>query len=270
MTMNTTIDTPPQPALTPAQRELFTREGYLIMRGLAAAERINDLRRVTLEHVEAHIAPIEYEADVAYPGAPSSRGAEGGDTPRRLRQAYDRDAVFADWAADARLGAILAQLLGSDTVYLSRNHHNCVMTKSPRYSTATAWHRDLRYWSFETPRLVNAWLALGDETPANGCMRLLPATQHMQLDPKRLDSDQFLREDREDNAELIDTAITAELAPGDVLLFDAGLFHAAGANTTDERKLSVVTTYYGPDNAPTPNSRSARLEPIAVRTSAHA
>ena len=69
MTMNTTIDTPPQPALTPAQRELFTREGYLIMRGLAAAERINDLRRVTLEHVEAHIAPIEYEADVAYPGA---------------------------------------------------------------------------------------------------------------------------------------------------------------------------------------------------------
>ena len=130
--------------------------------------------------------------------------------------------------------------------------------------------RDLRYWSFETPRLVNAWLALGDETPANGCMRLLPATQHMQLDPKRLDSDQFLREDREDNAELIDTAITAELAPGDVLFFDAGLFHAAGANTTDERKLSVVTTYYGPDNAPTPNSRSARLEPIAVRTAAHA
>ena len=270
MTMSTTIDTPPAPALTTAQRELFLRDGYLIMRGLAAAERVNALRRVTLEHVDAQIAPIEYEADVAYPGAPASRAATGGDTPRRLRQAYDRDPVFADWGADGRLSAILAQLLESETVYLSRNHHNCVMTKSPRYSTATAWHRDLRYWSFQTPRLVNAWLALGDETRANGCMRLLPATQHLPIEAERLDSAQFLREDRPDNAELIESAVTAELAPGDVLFFDAGVFHAAGANTTDERKLSLVTTYYGADNAPMPDTRSARLAPITVRSAEHA
>ena len=270
MRMNTTIDTSLQPALTPAQRALFESEGYLIMRALAPAERVNELRRVTEQHVADRIAPIEYEADVAYPGAPASRAAEGGDTPRRLRQAHDRDAVFADWATDTRLTAIVAQLLASDTVYLSRNHHNCVMTKSPRYSTATAWHRDLRYWAFETPRLVNAWLALGEETPANGCMRLLPGTQHLHVAADRLDDAQFLREDRPDNRSLIESAISAELAPGDVLFFDAGLFHAAGANTTDERKLSMVTTYYGSDNAPMPDTRSARLQPIIARAPAHA
>ena len=270
MSMNATIDRPTQPALTPAQRELFKVDGFLIMRGLASAERLNAMRTTAVEHASAHVAPIEYEADVAYPGAPASRDAEGGDTPRRLLQAYDRDPLFADWAADARLSAIVAQLLDSDDVWLSRNHHNCVMTKSPRYSTATAWHKDLRYWSFETPRLINAWLALGDETPANGCMRVLPGTHRMPFDAEQMDADQFLREDRDDNARLIESAIDAQLAPGDVLFFDAGLLHAAGANTTDERKLSMVTTYYGSDNAPAPGTRSARLEPVPIRETRHA
>ncbi|GAB3672632.1 phytanoyl-CoA dioxygenase family protein [Salinisphaera aquimarina] len=268
--MNTRIETPLQPTLTPAQREVFFRDGFLIMRQLASVERLGAMRSVALEHTESHVAPIEYEADVAYPGAPASREAAGGDTPRRLLQAYDRDPLFADWAADARLTAIVAQLLDSDTVWLSRNHHNCVMTKSPRFSTATAWHKDLRYWAFESPRLVNAWLALGDETPANGCMRLLPGTHRMSFDQEHMDADQFLREDREDNAALIDSAVNAELAPGDVLFFDASALHAAGANTTDQRKLSVVTTYYGADNAPVPGTRSARLEAVRVREPDHA
>ncbi len=268
--MTARIDSALQPTLTPAQRAVFARDGFLVMRQLASAERLNAMRSVALDHVAHHVAPIEYEADVAYPGAPESRTAEGGDTPRRLRQAYDRDPLFAEWATDDRLTAIVAQLLESDTVWLSRSHHNCVMTKSPRYSTATAWHRDLRYWSFETPRLVNAWLALGDETPANGCMRLLPGTHRMHFDAERMDTDQFLRDSLPDNARLIDTAVDAVLAPGDVLFFDAGALHAAGANSTDERKLSMVTTYYGADNAPVAGSRSARLASIPARVSTHA
>ena len=76
--MNATIETPVQPALTPAQRELFKVDGFLIMRQLASAERLSAMRTTALEHAGAHVAPIEYEADVAYPGAPSSRDAEGG------------------------------------------------------------------------------------------------------------------------------------------------------------------------------------------------
>ncbi len=256
--------------LTDVQRGAFEHDGFLVMRQLASAERLAAMRGIALEHAGTHIAPIEYEADVAYPGAPASRSAEGGQTPRRLLQAYNRNPAFAEWAADARVTAIVAQLLDSAMVYLSRNHHNCVMTKHPRYSTATGWHKDLRYWSFVQPTLVNAWLALGDETPANGCMRLLPGTHNQIFDGQRMDADQFLRQDLSENRALIDSARTAALAPGDVLFFHAGAFHAAGRNTTDELKLSVVTTYYGADNAPIPNSRSARLDPIRVREAHHA
>jgi len=251
-----------EPRLTRVQRDVFERDGFLVMRQLASAERIQNMRRIATEHLRQRNGPIEYEADTAYPGAPENRDAEGGDTPRRLLQAYDRDPAFAEWGAYPMVINIVAQLLGSTDLYLTRAHHNCVMTKHPGYSSATRWHQDLRYWSFARPELINAWLALGDETPDNGCMWLLPGSHRLQVDAERLDAAQFLREDQDANRELIDTAQPAELAPGDVLFFHAGAFHAAGRNRTDELKLSAVFTYHGPDNRPLPDTRSARTEPI--------
>lgn len=263
------IDTPLDPRLTQAQQMAFQRDGFLVMRQLASVERVAAMRSLVLDHIEQHVEPIEYEADVAYPGAPTSRDAEGGNTPRRLLHAYDRAAVFADWATDARVTAVIAQLLDNGRLYMTRNHHNCIMTKHPRFSTATSWHKDLRYWQFQQPELINAWLALGDETKTNGCMQLLPGTHRQEIDAERLDADQFLRADSDNNKALIDTAQTVPLAPGDVLFFHAGAFHAAGRNTTDTLKLSVVTTYYTPDNAPVAGTRSARLEPVLARTAQH-
>src|SRR5699024_956501 len=109
---------------------------------------------------------------------------------------------------------------------------------------------DLRYWSFKAPNLINAWLALGEETPNNGCMRLLRGSYHIETRADQLDEAQFLREDHPDNVELLKSAEDARLSPGDVLFFHAGTFHAAGANTTSDRKLAVVTSYFGRDNEP--------------------
>src|SRR5699024_5173730 len=136
------------------------------------------------------------------------------------------DRIFSQWAADDRLTAIVAQFLDSPDVWLTPNHHNCIMTKLPRYSTATGWHRDLRYWSFKSPNLINAWLALGDEQPDNGCLKVLPGSHRLEIDENRLDEDQFLREDCPDNTDLLKTVAHAKLAPGDVLFFHAGMFHA--------------------------------------------
>lgn len=250
--------------LTPSQRTSFARDGFLIIPGLAEPDHVQRMRQVALAQLAAQTQPIEYEADVAYPGAPSRRDAEGGDTARRLLQAYDRDPTFAEWARDSRVVGLISQLLETQTLKLTRSHHNCVMTKHPGYSSATQWHQDLRYWSYEKPDLVNSWLALGDETPENGCMWLLPGSHRMQVSPEQLDAARFLRPDLPENRKLIDTAQPAELHPGDVLLFHAGVFHAAGRNETNGLKLSAVFTYHGADNRPVPGTRSARYPGISV------
>lgn len=241
----------------------FARDGYRIVRGLIPADACARLRAAAERDLAAAAPPVEYEADTQYPGAPESLAAPGGHTVRRLLQAYARDAEFREWATAATLVSRLRQLLGP-RIALSQAHHNCVMTKDPRYSSITSWHRDIRYWSYARPELISVWLALGEERPDNGCLMLLPGTQSMDFDAGQLDGAQFLRTDVAANTALLRTRVYAELDPGDALFFHCRLFHAASHNRSTHTKFSAVFTYRALDNRPLPGTRSASLPDIKL------
>lgn len=247
----------------PAQLAQFRRDGYAIERGLVPAALCERMRGVAREALAAARPPLEYEADVSYPGAPQNREAPGGLTVRRLLQAYARHPLFAQWARAPALAARLAQLLGPH-VELSQAHHNCVMTKDPRFGSSTGWHRDIRYWSYERDDLVSVWLALGREHRENGCLLVLPGTHAMEFGSEQFDSAQFLRADAPANAALLATETAVELEPGDVLFFHARLFHAAARNLAGETKYSLVFTYHAASNRPRAGSRSASLPDVAL------
>ena len=242
----------------------FHRDGYLIVRNMVDSEILAAMSAYVDEALSPLMAPVEFEADVQYPGAPAGRNAPGGATPRRLFNAYTRDKLFRNWALSPALTQRAAQLLETKQLVLSQNHHNCIMTKHPGYSSATSWHQDIRYWSFDRPELVNVWLAIGKETVENGCMSILPGSHKLNLDRGRLDSALFLRTDLEENQALLDTEVAALLNPGDVLFFDCKVFHAAGRNCTNTVKKSLVFTYHGADNHPIPDTRSDNAPGIAI------
>jgi phytanoyl-CoA hydroxylase len=152
-----------------------------------------------------------------------------------------------------------------ETALMSRAHHNCVMTKHPRYGSLTNWHRDIRYWSFEREDLVSVWLALGEERIDNGALWFVPASHRMALAADRFDAARFLRADRADNAEIIRTARSPRLAAGDAVFFHCNTLHSAGTNASDAVKLSLVYTYHGRSNAPLPDTRSASRAEITLR-----
>ena len=247
--------------LTPSA---FARDGYLLVRGLADESMITAMRDSVLRALRPLQPPAEFEAEVGYPGAPADRNAQGGDTVRRLLHAYSRDEVFRRWAAAPAMTNVLRCLMGEQNLNMSQCHHNCVMTKYPGFSSETMWHQDIRYWSFDAPELVSVWLALGPEREENGALRVIPGSHLGHLGRGRLDMHLFLRPELEENRVLIDSAVQVELEAGDVLFFHCKLFHAAGANTTDQVKLSTVLTYHALDNRPIPGTRSAQYPSIAV------
>lgn len=242
--------------LSASQIEQFRRDGYLVFRGLASPGQCERMLAATREHLQQAIAPVEYETDVGYPGAPSSLNAPGGRTVRRLRAAYQRAACFREWAEDRRIVSWLRQIFG-EPVCLTLAHHNCVMTKHPRFGTATGWHRDIRYWSFARNDLVAVWLALGTETAENGALRVIPGSHRLDIRREQLDELDFLRPDLPANHALFAHGSVLELKQGDVVFFHSGLFHAAGRNDSDAVKNSVVFAYRGESNRPLEGSRSA-------------
>ena len=250
--------------LTQADIERFRTQGFLVVRNLAPAELRADILAAAQRDVAACIEPVEYEADTHYPGAPTSRDAEGGRTIRRLRQVYQRDEAFRRWAHHTPLTDCVKAMFGSTHIALTQAHHNSLMTKQPAYSSVTQWHRDIRYWNFEDDDLISVWLALGGEVPENGSLGFLPGSHALELDADRFENRAFLRNDLPENQPLIDSAIFPVLEPGDVVFFHAKTFHAAGWNRTDKTKYSLVFGYHRQENRPIAGTRSASLPTVLI------
>ena len=254
----------------------FAENGYALVPGLVDEVRLADLRRLACDHLALGLSPLEYEVEVGYPGAPENLIQAGGSTVRRLLGACSRSEVVRSWATGKELknclmacfAAMQGDLRQSEPdcrLYLCQAHHNCFMTKQPGYSSVTLWHQDNRFWSFQQPNLITAWLALGEETRDNGCLRVLPASHRLWLPDERFDASLFLRTDLPENKALLAGARRVELRPGDVLFFHSRLFHAAGRNLQGDTKFSLVFTYHEETNQPMPGTRSARLPGIPLR-----
>lgn len=241
----------------------FWRDGFLIRRGLADQDTCRILVDVAREHLAGQLAPIEYEVDIQYPGAPENADAEGATTSRRLLQAFSRHDQFRRWAQSKQVVETISTLFSSPDVSLSQCHHNCVMTKQPGYSSVTRWHQDNRYWSFDEENLISVWLALGAEDIQNGCLRVIPGSHRFELQSGRFDAAQFLRADLQENKALVAESIPIELECGDVLFFHSKLLHAAGRNRTEATKYSLVYTYHLTNNRPIAGTRSARFPDVS-------
>jgi phytanoyl-CoA hydroxylase len=244
---------------------MLRRDGFVVVPNFLPGDAFEAVRAVALRELCARSAPLELEADLKYPGAPPSQDAAGGQTVRRLLDAYDRDPLFAHWGAAPSLGDWMHAYFG-EQVLMSRAHHNCVMTKHPRYGSMTGWHRDIRYWSFEREDLVSVWMALGEETSENGGLWFVPRSHAMSLGEGQFDAAKFFRLDREDNTEIVRSALSPRLAPGDAVFFHCNTLHSAGRNQSDAVKLSLVYTYHGSSNAPKPGTRSASKPEVALAT----
>jgi len=244
--------------------EQFRNAGYVIVRNLCAPGEVANLKLDAIQEYNKRSEPIELEADVGYPGAPSSLASPGGSTIRRLLNAVDRSARFQAWMCGPAIADCIETLIGEAAV-MSRAHHNCIMTKHPTHGSQTGWHRDSRYWSFARPELVSAWLALGFERPENGSLMLVPGSHSLEIGDSRFDTQKFLRTDIAENARLLESAIRISLNPGDVLFFHCQTLHAAGNNTGDAIKWSLVSTYHGASNRPVEGTRSASIAGLEIR-----
>lgn len=241
----------------------FKREGFLVLKSVLSADDCELILGRIAQELDPLVGPVEYEADVGYPGAPESRSQPGGETPRRLLHAYARGAEFRALALNETVAKLL-RAIWDEEFQLTQCHHNCIMTKYPSFSSATAWHQDIRYWSFDAPDLITAWFALDHEHRSKGALRVIPGSHLIDLDRGRLDKDLFLRPELEENKALIRSAVSIELEQGDVLLFHSRLFHAAGKNRTEAPKFSGVFSYHAESNQPIPGTRSATLPSIRI------
>ena len=242
----------------------FESDGFLILPGLVKPLLCDVMSSIARAHLKERVGPFELETAVGYPGAAKREKDKGGMAIRRLLNALDRDPIFFDWAFSSELKKIINSLLRSKSCSLSPVHHNCIMTKLPYFSSRTDWHQDFRYWSYEQPTLISAWLSLGEENVSNGGLNIIPGSHIQDYSKERFDSNGFFRLDLDKNKEDIEKKVQIELSSGDLLIFHCRTLHSAGWNRSQKEKLSLVFTFHETSNQPTPGTRSASKDPIKL------
>jgi phytanoyl-CoA hydroxylase len=234
--------------LTQTQIDAFDTSGFIILRNFADTKFCDALLEKAKVHLQNKTAPIESEQEYL-------QTDDTKVTVRRLRQVYNREAIFQEWMRNPKIRDILKTLL-HDTPVLTLAHHNSIMTKMPKESSRTSWHQDARYWNYENDNLISVWLALGDEYLENGLLEFIPGSHKMHFTSDRFDAQSNFLDEHPENQKLIQTKVHSNLSKGDVVLFHCKTLHHANKNITDMPKISFVYTTRGLHNKPLKNTRS--------------
>ena len=115
--------------------------------------------------------------------------------------------------------------------------------KEPGSATFYGWHQDAARIRVE-PGFVLAFIAIGEATPDNGCLRVIPGSQHS-VRPFGLVSyaDRQVARVREvDESRAVDMV----LAKGQVGLLHCNTIHGSGPNRSSGRRIGLINDYTAP------------------------
>jgi non-heme Fe2+,alpha-ketoglutarate-dependent halogenase len=187
-----------------------------------------------LSHVEAS----EFRA--AFEETESHAGGNLGNAP--LTHLYFR------WAYDlATRPAILdavESIIGADILVQG----SLLLCKYPRDPARVLWHQDRKYSNQNGSPTTSAWIALGDSTTANGCLRVIPGSHLRGILPHaaRGADDNLLNYDGV--AEVDETrALDVVLKAGEMSLHQGDLVHGSEPNDSDAKRVGFVVRYVTPD-----------------------
>lgn len=257
--------------LSDTQLQQFKEQGFLLLPAFAEDTLCDTIKDIAKAHLKHMVPPIETEFE--YVGKSKEERERISDAHseqiekrivvRRLRQVYHRDIVFKQWMENENIRPVLKQVLGENPT-ITIAHHNSIMTKMPYSSTATSWHQDFRYWSFENDNLVSVWLALDEEHDKNGVLEFIPGSHKMDFIASQFDEKEYFSEEKQENQPQIAKKVSNVLNKGDVVLFHCKLLHRANRNATDEPKISFVYTVKGCHNKAMEGTRSTEYQEIPL------
>jgi phytanoyl-CoA hydroxylase len=201
-------------------RQQFDRDGYVAVRNVIDQDLVEEGRR----HIEWLLA------------------RNPGTRPEQLHHNLMTDDPF--WVrlvSDDRLLDVAQQFVGPN-IALFASHY---IAKRPFDGQAVLWHQDGSYWPLEPMEVVTLWLAFDDSTPENGCMRVIPGTQGMELQQMkpRTDVDNVLSSGMDDSAVDESKAVDLILKAGDVSIHHPNIIHGSNANTSPKWRRGLTIRY---------------------------
>lgn len=155
-----------------------------------------------------------------------------------------------DLARNPRLLDALEAVLGPDIVVISAD----IWIKRPGEGRHVSWHQDAQYYALQPMDVVNAWFALTDANPENGCMAFIPGshTGGLRRHVNRRTADNMLSQGQTIDPPIDESlAIFGPLRAGQCSLHHGFTAHGSGRNRSVGRRVGVAIKYMPAGARPT-------------------
>ena len=204
--------------LTPAQVEQYQRDGYVVVQNLFDEAAVSEWKAI----LKARMV---------------EEGKSNEPSGVRVWMADSMDPYTRDSVQDAKVVAILQQLLGPNVEFLSMK----AVFKNAQTTFNSPWHQDWFYW--QGSNKISIWIALDDATPENGCLRMVPGSQHQVFNMATVeDVHGFNR--RVTDEDLQGWPIeTLPVQRGDAVFFHDLALHGSCPNSSGKERWSAIATY---------------------------
>jgi phytanoyl-CoA hydroxylase len=243
-------------AVTVDEYVRFRAEGFLIVRGLVAADEVEELR--------GHVDDLA-SGRVAVPGAPAfgddnKTVAGGADELLRIHMLHRRLEIHERFMLHPRVLDVVQALVGPDVLALQ----TMLFLKRPG-SGGQGYHQDSYHIITQPDTLIGAWLALDRADEENGCLRITAGSQHEPVYPDvdelaghggdRLladipavagadDPDERRNELTAVAAKYAGREVAAVVEPGDLVFFGGRVLHRSHANRSPTRSRRSFVAHY--------------------------
>ena len=198
-------------ALTAADRPRYVRDGFLFPVPVLSADEVRRFRSAS-DELEEQLGGRPRTVDV--------------------RQMHLHFPWAYELASHPRVLDAVEMILGPNLLVWATE----LFAKHPDEQTVSiGWHRDEPYMGLPVEHTTTAWIALGDSTPANGCMRVARETGAQPRNGQPAADD-----------EIIDVV----LAAGEMSLHNARVLHGSGSNHSDVKRVGFVVRFVSPEAEP--------------------
>jgi non-haem Fe2+, alpha-ketoglutarate-dependent halogenase len=168
--------------------------------------------------------------------------AHGGRLPARINQ---KPHLLFPWLNELirhpRILDAVEDVLGPDLLCWSAQF----FSKNGGDPSYVSWHQDATYWGLSSPDVVTAWVAFTPSTVQSGCMRVVPGTQHRQVQHKDTFAETNLLSRGQEIAVEVNEgdAVDVILAPGEMSLHHVLICHGSEPNRADHRRVGFAIRY---------------------------
>lgn len=239
------------------QYRAFRRDGFLIVRGLVLPNHIQEL--------ESYTEDLMYgrrQLEMVEPPKPGDTVADMERRLLRVHMLHCVDELAERYLLYPSVLDVVQALAGPDVLALQ----TMLFFRAPG-SDGQGWHQDTYYIPTFPDSLIGAWIAIDRADEENGCMYMIPGSQHEPIYPPKSghgygdwglkdipevsgvgghsSSDHDPENELNPMVERYDSsAVPCIMEPGDVAFFGGHIFHRSYSNRSNDRMRRAFVNHY--------------------------